>query len=279
MFVRQSWLNDLLLCPQRARLGIVRKDMRAGSDATIMGTAVHHAIEEAIKAGGGNAESMTDDALGMFRTLQQSESWRETNIDPDKYEAYISSMCQAWHDTIMPEVEMGGDVEKSFAFPMGVHVKDWDVWCEGTMDYISPSGVVWDWKTAKRAYNARDKQSKAVQPTVYAAAAIKMGMASEWPVDFRYGVMLRQEKPKAQILSVHRNESHYNWLRHNVSPAVQYAIAVGMESDWIMNDESVLCSENWCSYWSICKGAFCSPADLTPSVDKPAEQSDTVTAG
>ena len=45
IYVRQSWLNDVLMCPERARLAHKNPHMRMASDATIIGTAVHHAIE------------------------------------------------------------------------------------------------------------------------------------------------------------------------------------------------------------------------------------------
>jgi hypothetical protein len=268
VFVRQSWLNDLLLCPQRARLGIKMPQMRTGSDATIMGTALHHAIETSLALGGElPLDELVTTAVDKFHYLQVTETWKETNIDPDKYEVYIQSMCEAWHNDIRPMVEMGGMIEKSFAFPLGITVNDWGVWCEGTMDYITPSGQIWDWKTASRAYNARDKQAKALQPTVYAAAAVANGFSPEFPVDFSYGIMLRNEKPKAQIVDVRREETHYEWLKHIVKPAVQYATNVGFNEDWVMNDDNNLCSERWCSFWSVCKGAFHTSADLM-AVDK-----------
>lgn len=268
VFVRQSWLNDLLLCPQRARFGIAMPQMRSGSDATIMGTAVHAGIEHVLSSSTDvHVMDMIDYTLGYFDGLKKTESWKETNIDPDKYEVYIGSMCAAWHSDILPHVELGGEIEKAFAFPMGMQMNDWDIWCEGTMDYITPSGQIWDWKTASRAYNARDKQAKAIQPTVYAAGAVITGLCESFPVDFSYGVMLRQEKPKAQIVDVRRDSTHFEWLKHLVKPAVQYSLNVGFDQDWIMNDDNNLCSERWCSFWSVCKGAFHTQADLMP-VDK-----------
>ena len=41
VWVRQSWLNDVMICPERARLGVVMPEWRMGSDATHIGTAVH----------------------------------------------------------------------------------------------------------------------------------------------------------------------------------------------------------------------------------------------
>lgn len=263
VFVRQSWLNDMLICTERARLAKVMPNMRVGSDVTLMGTAVHYAIEQAINTEmqGHDADAMTQVAVEKFTELQATERWKETNIDPEKYEVFIQSMCKSWHDDIAPTLTFGGKVEYQFAYPLGVEVQGWSVWCEGTIDYVDPNGVVYDWKTANRPYNARDKQSTAVQPTVYAGAVAAMGW-SEYPVDFRYGVMLRQEKPKSQILKVTRTESHLRWLRHAVRPLIEMSIAIGEDKLWVMNDTGALCSERWCPYWSVCKGAFLSPVDL-----------------
>jgi len=263
VFVRQSWLNDMVLCPERARLGATLPQMRSGSDATLMGTAVHHAIEQVLECDGTMAlEEMITAGVDKFHYLQVMEQWKETNIDPTKYEVYIASMCEAWLNEIAPTLEFGGRTEYQFAYPLGIEVGEWAVWCEGTMDYVDPKGVVYDWKTASRSYNAKEKQSTAVQPTVYAGAVNAMGW-SDFPVEFRYGIMIRQEKPKSQIVRIERNESHMRWLRHAVRPAIGMALHVGTDKPWIMNDTSALCSERWCSYWSVCKGAFLTDADLS----------------
>jgi len=271
VYVRQSYLNDLILCPERARLGVVRKDMRVGSDATIMGTAVHSAIELVLGAGV-NRDDMVAHGLEKFAELRETTQWRETNIDPDKYEVFIDSMCGSWYDEIMPEVEFGGHIEMPFKFPLGMTVGNWAVWCEGTMDYVDPNGVVWDWKTASRSYNALEKQRTSIQATVYSSAIVELGMKEDFPVTFRYGVMIRQAKPRAQIVTVHRTNSHYRWLQHSVSPAIQSSILIGEDNRWMTNDSHHLCSERWCSFWSICKGAYMSPSDMSlPIVDMPLD--------
>lgn len=262
VFIRQSWLNDVVMCPERARLGATMPTMRSGSDATIMGTAVHHAIECALNTPDMGLDVMQQHALSKFTELRVTESWKQTNIDPDKYEVFIGSMCESWHNDIAPNVEFGGQTEYKFAYPLGIEIAGWSVWCEGTIDYIDPKGVVYDWKTASRAYNAREKQATAIQPTVYAGAVAALGW-SEFPVDFRYGVMIRNEKPKAQIVRVRRDEAHLRWLRHTLKPIMHTAIALGEDRNWQMNDTHNLCSERWCSYWSVCKGAFISDIELS----------------
>ena len=263
IFVRQSWLNDAVMCSERSRLGMTKPEMRSGSDATIMGTAVHYAIESVLDGTAVGLDDMKEVGLTKFNELREHELWQATNIDPDKYELYVQSMCESWYEGIMPEVEFGGDAELKFQYPMGFTCGDWSIWAEGTMDYVSPSGVVWDWKTASRAYNAREKQSQSIQATVYSGAVYHMGK-SDLPVDFRYGVMIRQEKPRSQIVRVSRGASHLRWLAHTIQPTLTMAMTIGVDNTWPMNDTGNLCSPKWCSYWSICKGAFLTEQDLSP---------------
>lgn len=263
VYVRQSWLNDLVLCPERARFKLVKPEMSGPTDATIMGTAVHYGIETYLLAKDDSLDGsvVTEAALQKFKELQH-EPYRETNLNPEKYEDHIVSMSTAWFDEIRPHVELGGDVEFRFSTPLGISVDGWSIWIEGTMDYVEPSGVVWDWKTASRAYNAREKQSTSIQASVYTEALRHLGRTA-YPATFKYGVMIRGDKPKAQILEVSRTSGHRNWLANTARSAVAMACAMTTDNSWPTNDTSVLCSERWCPYWSICKGAYLSPTDLS----------------
>ena len=96
---------------------------------------------------------------------------------------------------------------------------------------------------------------------MYVAAAVANGWL-EYPATFKYGVLVRGGK--AQIVPVHRNESHTEWLREIIRPFVRSAISLGTEDPWTRNDTHFLCSSTWCSYWSVCKGSKLAPADITP---------------
>lgn len=254
VYIRQSWLNDLAICPERARLGIVRPEFRIGSDATIIGTAMHHGIESVLGGSASSREEMLQAVSGKFDELAK-QPYKVTNIDGDKIPDYLASMTEAFYEGILPEVELGGEVEKFFRVPLGIVVQGYAVWLEGTMDYLTPSGVIWDWKTASKAYYAKEKQKSAIQPTVY-TYAVAFERKDIENVGFNYGVMVRGDVPKHQIVSISRNEAHHNWLKHSVGGALHSALATSTQRNWVMNDSSALCSANWCSYWSVCKGAF-----------------------
>jgi hypothetical protein len=96
---------------------------------------------------------------------------------------------------------------------------------------------------------------------MYSAAMVAKG-THEYPVTFKYGVLVRGGK--GQIVPVHRNESHADWLREQVRPLVRTALLIGTDESWTKNDTHYLCSQTWCSYWSVCKGSKLSPADIIP---------------
>ena len=256
LYVRQSWLGDVAICPERARLGQVRPDLRTGSDATVIGTSLHAGIEAVLTGAANDRQQMFDAVQHEWNSLQDS-NYKVTNIDQSKIQTYLESMTYGFYDEILPSVPQGGLVEHFFTAPLNMEVNGYGVYLEGTMDYVAPDGTIWDWKTSSRTYNIKDKQKSAIQPTVYAAAAVHNGLVPDYPVQFRYGVMVRQETPKTQIATVERTEKHGLWLNRLVRSAVTSAMAIGMDNNWLINDSSTLCSEAWCSYWSICKGAFC----------------------
>lgn len=261
IYVRQSWLGDMAICPERARLGHVRPDLRTGSDATIIGTSLHAGIESVLDNRSKEFGDMLEVVANEYKTLEKT-NYKKTNIDEEKIPAYLESMSLAFYNNILPNVELGGSVEHYFQAPLGIDINGYGVWLEGTMDYITPSGVIWDWKTSSRTYNIKEKQKSAVQPTVYAEAAVQLGLCPDYPVQFKYGVMVRTETPKHQIAVVERTQQHGLWLRHLVRGAVTSALKTGYEDNWFMNDSSTLCSQSWCSYWNICKGAWCGEQEV-----------------
>ena len=263
VYVRQSWLGDMLMCPERARLATVHPHMRKNSDATIIGTALHYGIETILNSDTDiSLEKLVATSVEEYQRLAL-EPYTETGIDKDKIIPYIQSMSEAWYTKIMPEIEFGGKTEHRFVLPIGVIIGGYDVHIEGTMDYISPSGVIWDWKTAGRAYSAEEKQRNAVQASMYAMAGlIEKLCPNENFVQFNYGIMIRQEKPKAQIVSIHRNQEHIVWLRNQIITTLQMGVTLGTENKWILNDQGFLCSPKWCNFWSMCKGATVSDASM-----------------
>jgi hypothetical protein len=259
IYVRQSWVGDYLICPERARLARALPSFRTGSDATAIGTGVHAAIEWAI-----NSFPSADhiDRDGMIEYAQSSvaeelaKPIKLTRISDSPIEPTVDAMVNSWIDTIAIDMEWGGSTELGFRFPTGqLAMNGYEIWYEGTIDYVEPSGRLWDWKTAARSYSQSEKQKKAHQPTVYSQFMKRTERVTGDTQTFMYGVMIRQATPKGQVVEITRTESDYAWLNNQVQAMVNNALVVA-SMQWPMNDQHNLCSANWCDYWSVCKGAY-----------------------
>jgi len=254
--VRQSWLGTLMVCPQRANLSIKYPHMSAGSTATAIGTGVHAAIEHVLLTCD-NSEDIDRAAMqqeAIAQVMAELNKLSDPPSEPDDYSPAVFAMVDSWIDTIAPQVEFGGLVEYGFRIPLGtVAVNGYNILLEGTIDYVEPSGRVWDWKTSGRTYHAREKQERSHQSTAYCYAVQQLGLHRGPVQHFNFGVMIRQDKPKAQIVETTRWSGDYDWLRAMATSAVNSALV--WSGDWPMNDQSALCSHQWCDFWSICKGA------------------------
>lgn len=260
VYVRQSWFGDYLICPERARYAIVQPSFRSGSDATAIGTGIHAGIEWALA----HSTLMDIDLDQLCEYTQQqvadelAKPVKRTKIsdDADGIPVTVSAMMEAWYMDIAPTVGWGGEVERKFRYPSGMMAMNgYEIWFEGTVDYIDTNGVLWDWKTAARPYNGREKQERSYQTTVYCQWAKVEGLSSGDTQSFNYGVMVRQKSPKAQVVQIERHQGHYDWLNRQVQTIVNNALLVSDQVSWPMNDQGALCSATWCDYWSICKGA------------------------
>lgn len=257
--MRQSWLGDYLLCPQRAKYAIAMPQMRRGSDATAIGTGLHAVIEQAMRGDIRDCDHMVENTRAFVnKELDRDIKRTDISSDPVKMMNCVDSMAIAWWEDIRPHVPTGGMTEYSFKAPLHVNASNgMEIWLEGTMDYVQDDGMaIWDWKTSGRTYYVKEKQTQSHQATCYVAAAAQLGLVpDDCDVAFRFGVMVRQEKPKAQIATVVRGPAHTSWLRRQVKSVVDSALSSWAQPDWVMQDQNNLCSSKWCDYWHLCKGA------------------------
>jgi len=241
--------------------------MRRGSDATAIGTGLHSVIEQVLRGDVLELEHMKSNArLFVAKELEKDVKRTGLSDDVDEMNQCVDSMCQAWWDNIRPSVAMGGLIEYRFVAPLGVHAFNGnEIWLEGTMDYVAPDGTIWDWKTSSRTYYAKEKQSQSHQATCYITAGRTLDLIpnTDEPSVFRFGVMVRQSTPKAQIVSVSRGPEQVQWFARQVKSVVDSAMRSWGDSDWPMNDQHNLCSSKWCDYWNICKGAHWTEASLS----------------
>ena len=257
---RQSWLDTAMRCNERGRLALVHPEFdEAESDAALIGTAAHAAIA-AVLEDEVDHQDIGPYAYAVAMQLCAEASgirWSKWTL-PAQLAAHAERCAKAWAKEIRPHVKPGGLVEIDFKvllFP----VRDRMVGIAGTIDYASPDGTLYDWKTSSKKYSQRDKQKAAIQPTVYAAAAMHGALgdlAYEYPIRFHYGVMVRGETAATtQIVDVMRTADHERWLCDHLQTYVDMADALGVLRSWPRNEDHYLCNSTWCPWWSICKGA------------------------
>lgn len=267
IYVRQSWLGTYLTCPQRSRYDLTMPSLRRGSDATAIGTAIHSAIEGYLRGDYNTQADMLEAAHTHVTNELADPTIRRSDIssDEDNLRLCTESMVTAWWDDIRPAVALGGLIEHKFAAPL-VDGDGLSLWLEGTMDYVAPDGSIWDWKTASRSYSAKEKQKQSHQATCYVAAARILGLVGNdsTPTPFRFGVMVRQQTPKSQIVTVERGPAQVEWLKRQIASVINAASTIGTERDWPINDQHNLCSSRWCEYWNICKGVHWDDATMEP---------------
>lgn len=260
IWFRQSWLDTAFRCNERGRLDLVAPEFKADtSDAALIGTAAHAAIAAVLNEEVDPAEigaSATGEVTRLCDELENIQ-WTKWTL-PSQLAGHAARCAIGWRDEIMPSVKPGGFPEIDFKVPLFEH-NGRTVGIKGTIDYASPDGSLYDWKTSSKKYSQREKQRAAIQPTVYAAAAMHGALGElsyQYPIRFHYGVMVRGEtKATTQIVDVQRSKAHEAWLCDHMRTYIDLADALGVERHWPRNEDHYLCSETWCSWWSICKGA------------------------
>lgn len=254
VYVRQSWLNEFRTCPERARRSLHSPSV--ATDLSMVGTAVHAAIEQWI----GNQQMTSDEmadraALAWAATVAAEPTARWTRLNHEQGEAEARRLARSWFERLRHKVDSVVGVERDFCVLfdttqfVGVDV---NIYLTGTIDLIQTHSL-WDWKTSSKKYGWRDTQLQNIQSSVYAAAVKRLGIL-DYPIEMNFAVMVRGTD-NTDVCTVRRDASHEAWLRRMILPAVRQMLIVGDGLEWPMNDTSALCSPDWCSAWADCKGS------------------------
>lgn len=262
IWFRQSWLDTAFRCPERGRLAVIKPEWDGlTSDSALIGTSVHHAIEQHLNGDIAEAD-MPSCAEDFLHTYDEDVKW--TKYESKRDLAAQAKVCaKGWIRDIKPNLPdlTNAKTEVEFQIPLWSQ-HGTTVGIQGTIDLVADNQL-WDWKTSAREYKVREKQKHAIQPTIYALAAIKSDLvsATDFPINFTYGVMLRGSTPKGQILTVTRTQGHADWAVKRMMQFVDLHHHYGLDNPWPANDDHFLCSTTWCPWYSICRGAHLSIAD------------------
>lgn len=268
--LHQSFLQQYLTCPERARQDYLGLSQRSETDSTAVGTAVHAAIEAYL---GGDGVPMAE-ALGceMFNFLASDATFKWVKCKTRETAHRDIKVCfQNWLRDVYPQLGSPLSVEEHFRLPfitLDHPLGNVSVSLEGTIDYLDET-TVWDWKTSaneqsyaidyNRGGKGREKQRWAIQPTVYSWAAHQLGYLPE-PVDFTWAAMLRGPNGGVQVLRCQRGGADWRRLEALVRNVVKLHF---LDLDeWPMNNTSYLCDHKYCDAWASCPMG--EPADVGP---------------
>lgn len=262
IWFRQSWLDTAFRCPERGRQAVVKPEWDSmTSDSALIGTAVHHGIEQFLHGHIDTPTQIAGEAETYLDSFTEEIKWTKYETQSElKEQADVCS--RGWVDDILPNLPNLDDAQPEVTFKIPLWSQHgMTIGITGTIDLIA-DGQLWDWKTSARAYNARDKQKNAIQPTIYAMAALNSDLINQtsFPINFTYGIMIRGTKPKGQILSVTRHEGHADFATKRMMQLVDMYMMFGLDRTWPMNDDHFLCNSTWCPWWSICKGTHLTAA-------------------
>jgi len=250
-YFRQSWVNTALMCPEQGRLDWYDPQPDSHTDATAIGTALHAGIETALLTG--KPKRGATAVVTEWQRLEPDVRYVQVK-QPSTALGYATNAYASWHHWVYPQLSRPHEygIEQRFRIDL-----DDRVGLSGTWDFLDETGEIWDWKTGSRPYERWEKERFAVQPTAYAAALVRLGLAT-YPVDFTYAVHMKQSLPvEPQILTVTRTQGHEDWLveqLHRFADMLD-ATDAGHLQRWPLNDQGWWCSAKWCSRWGSCKGA------------------------
>jgi hypothetical protein len=272
LHLRQSDINEWLNCPERFRRSIVESESEQPisheSDAALVGTVIHAAIEYEFLNGPQDRSKLDEIALHMYAKMceefrnNETISFNEASYGGKDSKAYedIVGLVEKWFSSDIRHKYLKHDnvlVEWSFDVPL-CRINGVEIFLTGTSDLVIPNVAVIDWKTAGREYQRWEKQRWAVQPSVYTYAAHYENLFDHQPIAFTFHVFTRGRAGDVQNVECWRGQEHWEWLRNQIGPLVTQLIDArdrGWVGAWQMNDQHALCSDKWCPYWSSCKGA------------------------
>jgi len=276
IWIRQSWLDTFMRCPNRGRLETLHPEVGT-SDSALLGTGAHGGCET-ICNGGSIAEARDAITAAVMPEYELGVKWtHKSNEYPQNLDhlIYQANKCfDAWLEEILPVCQkngwMGLKAEQKFKEVLFTLPDGRTVGIQGTADLPTPKNLIIDWKTGKRPYKQWEKQRHAIQPSIYSWAATRGAFEADhykWPMTFVYGVMIRpltnlDGNYRTELIPVQRTEAHARWAMKQIQAALTMAFTVGMDTEWPMVAEgNFLCSQKWCSNYDRCRGMVLSPSD------------------
>lgn len=249
---RQSGLSELLKCPLRYRFGQIEGRPREATSSLVAGTALHYACEQAVRDHQAGhilwvPENYFEDGWRAAENRQIAESatgeirWDENR---EKLAAKVYVAFEHWMDNVLPELQPVVSEMRFSELEVAPGIQ-----IEGTLDLVhrTPEGpVIYDWKTSKRAWNAKDVEHNDIQSAMYTLAYRETFGAM--PAGFFYYVYVLGNSPRLEVYDATRTEADLDSLIYLMGE-YRWMILADL---YPPNPSGWWCSQRWCSFWDIC---------------------------
>ncbi len=248
-----SSVSSYLTCGRAWKYRYLDKIPTQPSTTLILGSTVHDTMEEIIakRSVGKEPPNPVEFATHVLTERLEKE---EGNFIPEDIETLQNDVLRLVSDSVilsgLADIrakvdEQGPQIERKVT----LEIPEVEAPIIGFIDIVLEDGTPADFKTSSRAWT-QDRAEKEMQPIFYLAAMGQCGMPVNW--HFKHLVMVKTKKPQFQTLEhTHEPKELFSLFRQ-----VQ-DVWKGIQSD-VFNPAapgSWKCSEKWCEYWSICKGA------------------------
>jgi len=256
--LRQSWLGELAMCPERARQSMLGISQDTQSTSTMLGTAVHYGIEqcltEVMETGKPLTRAKTVSMATKFWDDHRDEIVRWNHKEDEPVEI-IKANAGVWWDEVRPNVRPTA-VEWTFELPLVVDHKP-EIWLKGTIDCVQefPQPII-DWKNPGRKPSSEwEKKRWSVQAAAYTwAVASQADNGLSEPLGFQFVHLV-----KGTVYSTLVDFGPAEWaslvaLARSAGTLINADLPV-----WPLNMTGWHCAPKWCGAWATCRGRFAGP--------------------
>jgi len=256
--LRQSWLGQLAMCPERARQDMLGISESTESSNTAIGTAVHYGIEQCLLEVMTTGDPMTMEEtqeLAMGEWLRKQPEIVRWNHSGDEATKIILANAEAWWNEVRPTVRPTA-VEHSFELPLVVDHNP-QIWLKGTIDCVQefPAPII-DWKNpGRKPSDDWEKKRWSVQAAAYTwAVATETEMGLTQPIDFEFVYLVKGKVYRTLVEAGPAEWASLVALARSAGTLIAADLPV-----WPLTMTGWHCAPKWCGAWATCRGRFAGP--------------------
>lgn len=268
VLIRQSTINNLLLCGQRVALKGTPGYLKAVSEPLVFGTCLHYLIEEDLKAGDRRHDLLANMEEWVEHILVEDYDW-SLDVVPSPGDLFgeLSMAYRMWASNVLPKLpKQLVAIEEKMELYLGESEGGGGVFLQGSPDLVTESAII-DWKTAGRGWKDTKATLGSLQPTLY-PPLVKQSYGDA-PRRFTFWVYNRQKNFWESFSTQKRKVATIN---AGLETAYMYGLQIEsghlpptpLDENYFEYKRAWYCSPRYCEAWNVCpyKGLVPDDADL-----------------